>query len=88
MKKVDSFLSDIDVVNQNKNITVGLDVSLAATASHRSSHRCPQSYTDKSSKSIEVDAAVEMCLKLTRQYKYKMYVDKFVSDDDATTRKK
>ena len=59
----------------------------AATASHPPSHRCPQNYADKSSKSMEADAAVEMCVKLERQYKFKVYVDKFVSDDDATTRK-
>ena len=59
----------------------------AATTSHPPSHRCPKNYADKSSKSMKADAAVEMCVKLVRQYKFNVYVDTFVSDDNATTRK-
>jgi hypothetical protein len=50
-------------------------------------HRCPKNYADKSSKSMEADAAIEMCLELCKRFHFRVYIDKFVSDDDATTRK-
>ena len=50
-------------------------------------HRCPKNYADKSSKSMEADAAIEMCVELCKRFHFRVYIDKFVSDDDATTRK-
>ena len=38
----------------------------AATTSHPPSHRYLKNYADKSSKSMEVDTAVEMYVKLAR----------------------
>ena len=37
---------------------------------------------------MESDAAVEMCVRLYSNYNNRVYIDKLVSDDDASTRKR
>ena len=48
-------------------------------------HDCPRNYHG-SSKAMETDAALSLVLKLDEKYKSKLYVEAFVTDDDASLR--
>ena len=51
-------------------------------------HNCPRNHKSGSSKAMEADAGVHLCLWVFQEFNRKVYVDKFVSDDDSSTRKK
>ena len=50
-------------------------------------HICPMNYSGKSSKSMEPDGAVKLVTDIHYKYNKRTYVNKFVSDDDSSTRK-